>query len=101
VGGTGADVFVYTADTQDVAGETINGTAEQATDDTIRLDATGTFDFTGFTNISNIDVIAVNRSGGADITVDNGLVGTADANNNGTVGDLEIINARVLRSRAR
>ena len=93
VGGTGADVFVYTDDTQDVAGETINGTAEQATDDTIRLDATGTFDFTGFTNISNIDVIAVNRSGGADITVDNGLVGTADANNNGTVGDLEIINA--------
>lgn len=53
VGGLGADVFVYTADTQDVSGETINGTNEQATDDTIRMDASGTYDFTGFTLIQH------------------------------------------------
>ena len=96
IGGLGADVFVYTADTQDVAGEVINGTNEQATDDTIRLDASGTYDFTGFTNISNIDVISVNANTAATtITLVNGVVGTADANNNGTAGDLEIINGTV------
>jgi Ca2+-binding RTX toxin-like protein len=93
IGGLGADVFVYTADTQDVAGEVINGTNEQATDDTIRLDASGTYDFTGFTNISNIDVISVNADSAATtITLDDGVVSTADANNNGTAGDLEVIN---------
>jgi Ca2+-binding RTX toxin-like protein len=92
VGGTGADVFVYTAADQDVAGETIDGTYEQATDDTIRLDASGAYDFTNLT-VSHIDVLSVNADTAATtITLVDGVVGTADANNDGAAGDIEITN---------
>lgn len=94
VGGAGADVFIYTAADQDVAAETINGTVEQGTDDTIRLDASGDYNFTGFANITNIDVLSVNADSGATtITLVNGLVSSANANNDGSSGDIEIIDA--------
>ena len=94
VGGLGADIFIYAANDQDVSGETINGTSEQATDDTIRLNASGAYDFTGFAKITNIDVISVNaNTADTTITFVDGVVATADANNDGTAGDIEITNA--------
>ena len=92
IGGLGADVFVLAAVADFVGGETINGTSEQGTDDTIRIDASGAYNFTGFANISNIDVLSVNADTAATtITLVDGVVGTADANNDGIGGDIEII----------
>ena len=41
------------------AGETINGTVEAGTIDTLRLNAAGTYNLSTFTTITNIDAIAL------------------------------------------
>ena len=51
-GGTGADTFVIGAVADLAAGETINGTAEAATIDTLRLDAAGTYNLSTFPTIT-------------------------------------------------
>ena len=79
------------------AGETINGTLEGATDDTLQLNAAGTYNLSTFTTISNIDVISFGvNAAGFNLTVGNSQVSTADANNDGTPGDLEINAALAL-----
>ncbi|MBI2717512.1 MAG: DUF4347 domain-containing protein [Rhizobiales bacterium] len=88
-GGTGADTFVMTATSDLAAGKTVNGTLEAGTLDTIRLDAAGTYDFSTFTTVSNIDQISFNQdAAGFSVTVVNSQVSTADGNANGTTGDL-------------
>jgi VCBS repeat-containing protein len=90
VGGLGADLIIFNSAGDLVVGETINGTLEQATDDTLRFDAAGTYNLTGFA-ISNIDVMQFNQNAvGFNLTVTDGQVSSADADNNGTPGDLEI-----------
>src|SRR5262249_43436541 len=70
--------------------ETVSAGSDQATDDTLRFDAAGIYNLPAFT-ISNIDVISLNtNSSGFNLTVGDSLVSTADANNDGTAGDLEI-----------
>ena len=71
------------------AGETINGTAEAGTIDTLRLNAAGTYNLSTFTTITNIDAIAFNvNAAGFNLTVANSQVSTADANGDGTQNDL-------------
>src|SRR5262249_1505567 len=90
-GGTGADTFVIGAVADLAAGETINGTSEAGTIDTLRLDAAGTYDLSTFTTISNIDAIVFNsNASGFNLTVANSQVSTADANGDGTQNDLQI-----------
>ena len=73
------------------AGETINGTAEAGTIDTLRLDAAGTYDLSTFTTITNIDAVAFNvNAAGFNLTVADSQVSTADANGDGTQNDLQI-----------
>ena len=90
-GGTGADTFVIGAVADLAAGETINGTAEAGTIDTLRLDAAGTYNLSGFTTITNIDAVAFNvNAAGFNLTVADSQVSTADANGDGTQNDLQI-----------
>ena len=90
-GGTGADIFVIGTVAHLAAGETINGTAEAATIDTLRLDAAGTYNLSTFTTITNIDSIAFNvNAAGFNLTVVDSQVSTADANGDGTQNDLQI-----------
>src|SRR6185295_14299439 len=90
-GGLGADIFVIGAVADLAAGETINGTSEAATIDTLRLDAAGTYNLSTFTTITNIDAVAFNvNAAGFSLTVSDSQVSTADANNDGTGGDLQI-----------
>ena len=93
-GGLGADTFVIGAVADLAAGETINGTAEAATLDTLRLDAAGTYNLSTFTTISNIDKITLNQNAaGFNLTVADSQVSTADADGNGTGGDMLISSA--------
>ena len=88
-GGLGADTFVMSAASGFTASETINGTAEQSTLDTLRLDAAGTYSLTS--TVTNIDVITLNRNAsGFNLTVTNSQAGSADANQDGTLNDLLI-----------
>jgi Ca2+-binding RTX toxin-like protein len=90
-GGTGADTFVIGAVAELAAGETINGTSEAGTIDTLRLDAAGTYDLSTFSTITNIDSITFNvNAAGFDLTVADSQVSTADANGDGTQNDLQI-----------
>ena len=90
-GGTGADTFVIGTVAHLAAGETINGTAEAGTLDTLRLNAAGTYNLSTFSTISNIDVIAFNvNAAGFNLTVADSQVSTADANGDGTLNDLQI-----------
>ena len=71
------------------ASETINGTAEQSTLDTLRLDAAGAYSLTS--TVTNIDVITLNRNAsGFNLTVTDSQAGSADANQDGTLNDLLI-----------
>ena len=90
-GGLGADTFVIGAVADLAAGETINGTAEAGTIDTLRLDAAGTYNLSTFTTITNIDAIALNaNAAGFNLTLADSQVSTADANGDGTQNDLQI-----------
>ena len=90
-GGTGADTFVIGTVAHLAAGETINGTAEAGTLDTLRLNAAGTYNLSTFSTITNIDVIAFNvNAAGFNLTVADSQVSTADANGDGTLNDLQI-----------
>ena len=83
--------FVISAVADLAAGETINGTAEAATIDTLRLNAAGTYNLSTFTTITNIDAVAFNvNAAGFNLTVANSQVSTADANGDGTQNDLQI-----------
>ena len=88
-GGLGADTFVMSAASDFTASETINGTAEQSTLDTLRLDAAGAYSLTS--TVTNIDVITLNRNAsGFNLTVTDSQAGSADANQDGTLNDLLI-----------
>ena len=90
-GGLGADIFVVGAVADLAAGETINGTTEAGTIDTLRLNAAGTYNLSAFTTITNIDAIALNvNAAGFNLTVANSQVATADANGDGIQNDLQI-----------
>jgi Ca2+-binding RTX toxin-like protein len=90
-GGTGADIFVIGTVAHLAAGETINGTAEAGTIDTLRLSAAGTYNLSTFTTITNIDSIAFNvNAAGFNLTVVDSQVSTADANGDGTLNDLQV-----------
>ena len=86
----GADTFVVSTVTDVAPGETINGTLEAATIDTIRLDVAGTYNPTGVT-ITNIDAISFNQNAaGFNLTVTDSVVSTADANGDGILNDIQI-----------
>ena len=89
-GGAGGDTFVIGA-VGHIAGDTIDGTLEANTWDTLRLDAAGAYDLSGFTTITNIDRILLNDTSAsfALIVVDS-QVSTADFDADGLGGDLEI-----------
>ncbi len=90
-GGTGADTFVIGAVADLAAGETINGTAEAGTIDTLRLDAAGAYDLSTFSTLTNIDDVAFNvDAAGFNLTIADSQVSTADANGDGTQNDLRI-----------
>ena len=90
-GGTGADTFVIAAVAHLAAGETIDGTAEAATLDTLRLDVAGVYNLSTFSTISNIDKITLNQNAaGFSLTVADSQVASADADGNGTGGDMLI-----------
>jgi Ca2+-binding RTX toxin-like protein len=90
-GGLGADTFVIGAVADLAAGETINGTAEAGTIDTLRLNAAGTYNLSGFTTITNIDAVALNaNAAGFNLTLANSQVSTADANGDGIQDDIQI-----------
>ncbi|MCW5692908.1 MAG: FecR domain-containing protein [Pseudolabrys sp.] len=86
-GGLGADTFVVSAVSDLAAGETINGSAESGTIDTLRLDASGTYNLTTFSTITNIDKILFNQdAAGFIVSVNPSVVATADANGDGNPG---------------
>ena len=90
-GGLGADIFVIGTVAHLAAGETINGTAEAGTIDTLRLSAAGTYNLSTFTTVTNIDAIAFNvNAAGFNLTVADSQVSTADANGDGTQNDIQI-----------
>src|SRR5205814_5000913 len=80
-GGLGADTFVMGAGADLAAGETINGTAEAGTIDTLRLDAAGTYNLSSFTTDRKSDVIAKKANAPcSNLPVTERQVSTADAN---------------------
>ena len=82
-------------------GETIDGTAEAATLDTLRLDVAGTYNLSTFSTISNIDKITLNQNAaGFNLTVADSQVASADADGNGTGGDMLISSAIAMTSAA-
>ena len=89
-GGLGADTFIIGPITDLAAGETINGTAEAGTIDTLRLDDAGAYNLTtfGITNINSL-VLSENATG-FNVTVGDAMVSTADFDGNGIGGDLQI-----------
>jgi len=98
-GGTGSDTFVITTSTDLAAGETINGTSEAAGLDTLRLDGAGTYNLSTFTTITNIDQISLNNTSSSfTLTIADSQVSTADGNQDGTVGDLNITSAATSAS---
>ena len=90
-GGTGADTFVISAAADLAAGETINGTAEAGTLDTLRLNEAAAYNLSTFSTLSNLDRITLgqNASGFA-LTVSDSQVSSADANGDGSGGDMLI-----------
>jgi VCBS repeat-containing protein len=91
VGGVGADVF-FVADSFNLnAGDSINGTQEASTIDKLVLDDAATYDLTKF-DITNIDELELSSSVQGDfvVTVGDAMVSTADYNQDGIGGDLEI-----------
>ncbi len=90
-GGLGADIFVIGTVAHLAAGETINGTTEAGTIDTLRLSAAGTYNLSTFTTVTNVDAIAFNvNAAGFNLTVADSQVSTADANGDGTQNDIQI-----------
>ena len=88
-GGLGADIFRYDNANQ-LSGDTIDGTAEAGTLDTLRFDHAGNFNLSTAT-ISHIDVVSFNANeAGFNLTVTDAQVSTADANGDGTMGDMAI-----------
>ncbi|MBS0246862.1 MAG: VCBS repeat-containing protein [Proteobacteria bacterium] len=88
-GGYGADTFKYSNAGQ-LSGDTIDGTLESGTLDTLRFDAAGTFNLATAT-ISHIDQVTFNaNSSGFNLTVTDAQVSTADANGDGTTDDMAV-----------
>ncbi len=89
-GGLGADIFVYSNAAHFNNTEMIDGTNEDATDDAVRLDAAGTYNFSNVT-MANIDLIRLNQNAaGFNLTLNDALLASADANNDGADGDLHL-----------
>jgi len=87
-GGLGADTFFVGTVGHLAAGETIDGTAEAGTIDSLQLDDAGTYNLTTF-GITNIDSIVLSENSvGFNVVVGDALVSTADENGDGTNGDL-------------
>jgi hypothetical protein len=91
VGGLGADTFIVSDSAHLNAGDSINGTAEASTIDTLSLDDWDTYDLTKF-DITNIDSLVFSSSvqGTFNVKIGDAMVSTADANQDGVGGDLEI-----------
>jgi Ca2+-binding RTX toxin-like protein len=88
-GGLGADIFRYDHAYQ-LSGDTIDGTAEAATLDTLRFDGADSYNLSSAT-ISHIDVVSFNANGsGFGLTIADAQASTADANGDGTMGDMAI-----------
>ncbi len=90
-GGKGADIFIISDSSHLNAGDSINGTAEAATIDTLTLDDVDPYDLTQF-DITNINSLVFSSSvaGNFDVTVGDAMVSTADYNQDGLGGDLMI-----------
>src|SRR5205814_2140756 len=86
IGGTGGDTFVVGV-VGDFTGDTVDGTSEANTTDTLRLDAAGTYSLSGVTNIDS--VVLNTNAAGFNVTVADAMVSTADFDGNGTGGDLQ------------
>src|SRR6185295_4907210 len=87
-GGLGADTFVIGA-VGAIGGDTIDGTAETGTLDTLRLDAAGPYSLAS--TITNIDVVTLNQNAASfNLTVTDSQASTADANGDGTLNDLQV-----------
>ena len=85
----GADEFFIKA-TGDLAGDTIDGTLEQTTTDTLRFTAAGTYDLSTAT-VTNIDrILLQSDTGGFHLTLTDAQVSTADFDMNGILGDMRI-----------
>src|SRR5690606_30116722 len=77
-------------------GTSETGPAEQGSLDVLRLDAAGTYAFTG-SGVTYIDAIRLNVDApGFVVSVGDGLVGTADGDQDGTLGDLAISASAIL-----
>ena len=87
-GGLGADTFVV-GPSGDITGDTIDGTAEAGTIDTLRLNGAASYSLAS--TLTNLDRITFNQNAaGFNLTVTNNQVSTADANRDGIPGDLQI-----------
>ena len=87
-GGLGADTIIIAAASDFASGETINGTVEQGTIDTLRLDDAATYTLTGVTNIDSL--VLSDNNNGFNVTVADAMVATANFNQDATGGDLGI-----------
>tara|TARA_R110002050_G_scaffold84234_2_gene179864 strand:- start:3784 stop:13488 length:9705 start_codon:yes stop_codon:yes gene_type:complete len=97
IGGTGRDRFYLTTAAL-VAGLMIDGTLEAATNDRLLLSAAGSYDLSdqalsdGNVTITNIDRIELrDDASGNMLKIGAGLASTADANMDGTVGDISVV----------
>jgi Ca2+-binding RTX toxin-like protein len=97
IGGTGRDRFYLTTAAL-VAGLMIDGTLEAATNDRLLLSAAGSYDLSdqaltdGNVTITNIDRIELrDDASGNMLKIGAGLAATADANMDGTVGDISVV----------
>ena len=95
-GGLGADTIIISAVGDFAAGETINGTAEQGTIDTLRLDDAATY--SSLAGVTNIDSLVLSQNANFDVTVANPMVSTADFNQDATGGDLGISSDTAMTS---
>ncbi|RCK41490.1 hypothetical protein TH25_23470 [Thalassospira profundimaris] len=103
IGGTGRDRFYITTAAL-AAGLMIDGTLEAATNDRLLLSAAGSYDLSdqalsdGNVTITNIDRIELrDDASGNVLKIGAGLASTADANMDGTVGDISVV-SRVFDS---
>ncbi|MGE5475718.1 MAG: M10 family metallopeptidase C-terminal domain-containing protein [Bacteroidales bacterium] len=88
IGGLGADTFTLRAG--DFTGnEGIDGTAESSTIDKIILDGAA-FSVTLGKTVSHVDVVEFASNAAYGLTISDAMVATADANGDGTYGDLRI-----------
>ncbi len=97
IGGTGRDRFYITTAAL-AAGLMIDGTLEAATNDRLLLSTAGSFDLTdqaltdGNVTITNIDRIELrDDASGNVLKIGAELASTADANGDGTTGDIEVV----------